>query len=306
MQTTDTILLVRPKQFRRNEQTAVNNYFQGKEDQNNALKYTAIEEFDNFVALLNYAGVQTVVLQDEGIYDTPDSIFPNNVISFHGDTAILYPMFAENRRRERQLNHLAALEKLDIHYKHIIDYTAQEDQSKFLEGTGVLILDRVNQIAYCSISDRANEDLLHQFCEEQGYTAVPFHAVQQVQGIALPIYHTNVMMSVGTNFCLICWDCIPDLLERKKLEQQFARTQKEVIPISIEQMNQFAGNILEVKNKSGLPFICMSTQAFDSLTEIQKKTLEKYGLILHSSLYSIEKYGGGSARCMMAEVFLSA
>jgi len=303
MQTTDSILMVRPSSFRKNEETAVNNYFQSDDSESKRLAELALAEFDNFVNTLKSAGIKVVVIQDDGSKDTPDSLFPNNVISFHKNQAILYPMFAENRRRERTLNYLGKLDKLGYHFEKLTDYTHFEDQNKFLEGTGVLILDRVNKLAYCSISDRADEQVLQQYGEDQGYQTIAFHAVQLVDGQYLPIYHTNVMMSIGTAFCLICLDSIKEEKERLLVVDKLKETGKEIISISEKQMHQFAGNILEVKNTDGEPFICMSSQAFEALDEEQIKRLEKHGKILHAPLYSIEKYGGGSARCMMAELF---
>jgi len=303
MQTTDTIFMVRPFSFRSNEETAVNNFFQSQEVNQDNIADLALAEFDNFTRLLKSAGIKIITLQDQGLKNTPDSIFPNNVISFQPNQVILYPMFAKNRRLERSLNYLGQLENLGYHFDKVIDYSIYEDQNKFLEGTGVLILDHTYRIAYCAISDRSNLELLNIYCEDQQYKPISFHAGQTVHGKLLPIYHSNVMMSIGTNFCLICMETIKSEDEKNMLLQSFSNTRKEVIEISENQMNHFAGNILEVKNREQEPIICMSTQAFESLNEEQIKQLEKFGAILHAPLYTIEKYGGGSARCMMAELF---
>ena len=303
MQTTDTIMMVRPYEFRMNEETAVNNYFQEEEVKTDRLDDLALAEFDNFVKTLESAGIRVIVVQDSGKFDTPDSIFPNNVISFRKNHAILYPMFAENRQRERNLNYLGKLEQAGIHFDKLTDYTYFEDQKLYLEGTGSMVLDRVNRIAYCSLSDRADMQVLNIFCEDQNYSPMAFHATQDVEGKQLPIYHTNVMMCVGTNFCLICLDSVKSPEEKAMLVNKFQETNKDIIEISEAQMHRFAGNMLEVHNKEGEPFICMSSQAFESLEEEQVKALEKHGQLLHAPLFSIEKYGGGSARCMMAEVF---
>lgn len=303
MQTTDTIFMVRPSSFRRNEETAVNNYFQAQEVKQDHIADLAQTEFDNYVNVLKNACIRVLTVQDEGLKNTPDSIFPNNVISFQPNQAILYPMFAKNRRLERSLNYLGQLEKLGFRFEKMIDYSIYEDQEKFLEGTGVLIIDHIHRIVYCSISDRANIDLLNIYCEEQKYKPISFNAVQQFNESLLPIYHSNVMMSLGTNFCLICLETIKSEEEKTQVIQSLEATNKEIIEISEDQMNHFAGNILEVKNKDQEPIICMSTQAYESLREDQIKQLEKFGRILHAPLYTIEKYGGGSARCMMAEVF---
>ena len=303
MQITDTILMVRPFIFRRNEETAVNNFYQAKEEKTDRLSDLAIAEFDNFVSLLKNSGINVIVVQDTGKYDTPDSIFPNNVISFSNNKAILYPMFAENRRRERNLNYLGKLDQAGFHFDKIEDYTYFEDQNLFLEGTGVLIIDHDNKIAYCSISERSKEQVLTIYAEDQGLEPVVFHAFQHKDNKILPIYHTNVMMSLGQHFCVICLESIINPEEREMVRQKLISTNKEIIEISAHQTDRFAGNILEVKNKDGEPFICMSSQAFEALLPEQKEKLEKYAKILHAPLFSIEKYGGGSARCMMAEIF---
>ena len=253
--------------------------------------------------MLNNFGLNTLVLQDDGSLNTPDSIFPNNTISFHKRTAVVYPMFAENRRRERQLRPVEALAKWGLTYDDIIDYSGQEEQKIFLEGTGCLILDRINRIAYCSLSARAHATLIHQFCLDLGYDPFIFQANQSVDGLRKPIYHTNVMMAVGTHFAQICADSIDNLLERKEILQRLASSGKKVLTISEDQMNHFAGNILEVRSTSGAPGIVMSTQAYNSLSTLQRDQLAAFGSIIHAPLDAIEAAGGGSARCMIAEVF---
>ncbi|WP_140937033.1 citrulline utilization hydrolase CtlX [Sphingobacterium lumbrici] len=303
MQTTDTILLVRPSAFRRNEETAVNNHFQQEGKQMN-VQELALAEFNNFINLLKTHGIRTIVVENDTNLDTPDCIFPNNVISFHqGETAILYPMFAPNRREERNLNYLGALREAGIGFEKIKDYSIYEEIGRYMEGTGVLVLDRVHKIAYCSLSERAHSQLVELFCEEIGYRPVIFEALHNVDGKMLPIYHTNVMLSVGTNFCVICWDSIPSTEYRKMLQKYFEETNKTIIAISKDQLDHFAGNILEVHSRDGQPLICMSTQAFENYTEEQIGLLEQFGKIIHAPISTIEQYGGGSVRCMMAEVF---
>jgi len=303
MQTTHTILLVRPYSFRRNEQTALDNYFQARQTKTNKLEELALAEFDNFVLSLKTAGVQVIVIQDEGLYDTPDSIFPNNTITFHQNKVILYPMYAPNRRNERRLNYVGKLNKLGYRFEKMIDYTPYEDTDQFLEGSGSIVFDRVNKIAYCSISQRADPALFNLFCEQQGYQPISFHAMQTIAGELYPIYHSNVMMSIGSKFCVICLESIVSPEERVILQHKLLETGKEIIEISADQMAHFAGNILEVKNKAGDPLICLSEQAFEAFTKEQRKRLQFHGDLVTSPLYTIEKYGGGSARCMMAEVF---
>lgn len=301
-QTTDALLLVRPYRFRKNEQTAVNNYFQEDIESDN-VNNLAKQEFDTFVQQLQQHGVNTVIVQDTATHDTPDSIFPNNCISFHGDTAILYPMFAKNRRLERELDVLSILAKQRITFEHVIDYTFYEQEHLFLESTGCLILDRENRIAYCSLSPRADAVLIHRFCLDMAFTPFIFQANQTVDGLRMPIYHTNVMMAVGRKFAVVCLESIDNSHHRHDLLEQLEKTGKEVIEISEEQVNEFAGNILEVKSKDGNPLIVMSSRAYHSFTNEQVNILSKFGKIVHSPLPTIETCGGGSARCMIAEVF---
>ncbi|WP_339876637.1 citrulline utilization hydrolase CtlX [Olleya marilimosa] len=305
-QTTNTILMIRPVNFRMNEQTAVNNYFQEDLDLKNAeINKKAQDEFDAYVDKLRAVGVNVIVIDDKASLDTPDSIFPNNWVSFHenGDIA-LYPMFAENRRRERREDVFLRLEQEGFKINNIIDYTSAEDEGLFLEGTGSLLLDRVNEIAYCALSPRADEDLFIEFCEDFEYTPVVFTANQTVDGKRLPIYHTNVMMCLAETFAVICLDTIDDKKERKNVVSNLEKNNKKVIKITEAQMHQFAGNMLQVKGKDDKLYLVMSQAAHDSLTPTQIQLIEAHCQILSSSLETIETCGGGSARCMMAEVFL--
>lgn len=306
-QITDTILMVRPINFRMNEQTAVNNYYQKVLDNitPQTVQQQALQEFDAFVKKLQSVGIKVVVVQDTKEPDTPDSIFPNNWISFHesGDVA-LYPMFAENRRLERREDVLELLENEGFHIENIVDYTSAEEEDIFLEGTGSLLLDRKNGKAYCALSPRADEELFIEFCEDFEFTPVVFTAYQTVDRERMPIYHTNVIMCLGEDFAIICLDCIDDKDERKNVLKNLKDDGKEVIVITEEQVVQFAGNMLNVKNSEGKRFVVMSNAAYQSLTKEQLQKLEKHGELLYSSLDTVEACGGGSARCMMAEVFL--
>lgn len=305
-QTTNTILMIRPVNFRMNEQTAVNNYFQEDIDLKNAeVNAKAQNEFDAFVEKLEAVGINVVVESDDELMDTPDSIFPNNWVSFHsnGDVA-LYPMFAENRRKERRDEVFIRLENEGFKIENIVDYTSAEDEGVFLEGTGSLILDRVNRKAYCALSPRADEDLFIEFCEDFEYTPVVFVANQTVEGKRLPIYHTNVMMCLAETFAVICLDSIDDKKERKNVIKHLKEDGKEVIAISEAQMHQFAGNMLQLRGKNDKRYLIMSEAAHKSLTQDQINKIEKHCPIISSSLETIETCGGGSARCMMAEVFL--
>ena len=306
-QITNTILMIRPVSFRMNEQTAVNNYYQKVLDSLNSetVQFRALQEFDNFVEKLKSAGINVVVVNDTKNTDTPDSIFPNNWMSFHqnGDVGI-YPMFAENRRLERREDIFETLEDLGFEINNFLDYTSAEEEQIFLEGTGSLLLDRVNRKAYCSLSPRADEDLLIEFCEDFEYTPVSFVSYQTVDGKRLPIYHTNVMMALGETFAIICLDSIDDKKEKKNVLKHLKEDKKEVITITEDQVINFAGNMLQVLGNNDTKFLIMSSAAYKSLTKNQIDKIEKYCKILHSSLDTIEACGGGSARCMMAEVFL--
>ena len=306
-QTTNTILMVRPTSFRANEQTAVNNHYQ-KEMNDVAqatLQLNAQEEFDAFVEKLRSIGVHVVVFDAKDGLDTPDSHFPNNWISFHENGNVgLYPMFAENRRSERRESVLDQLESEGSNIKNIIDYTSAEDDNLFLEGTGSLLLDRVNRKAYCTLSERANEELFIEFCEDFEFTPIVFTANQTVDGNRTPIYHTNVMMCLGETFAVICLASIDDKKERKNVIKHLKEDGKEIIDINEKQVNNFAGNMLQVKGKDDKRYLIMSQAAYDTLSPAQIKTLEKHTKIVSISLNIIEACGGGSARCMMAEVFL--
>ena len=306
-QTTNSILMIRPVAFRMNEQTAVNNYYQKVLDglSPETVNEKAQAEFDAFVAKLRKVGVNVIVVDDTLEPNTPDSIFPNNWISFHenGDV-VLYPMFAENRRAERREDILDILEDEGFVINEIMDYTLAEEDNVFLEGTGSLLLDRENGKAYCALSPRADEELMIEFCEDFEFTPVIFEAFQTVNGERKLIYHTNVMMCLGDTFAVICADCIDDKKERKMVLDSLRGDDKEVILITEEQVNNFAGNMLEVKGNDDKRFLVMSESAYKSLTKKQIAQLEAHVEIIHSSLDTIEACGGGSARCMMAEIFL--
>jgi hypothetical protein len=290
-----------------NEQTAVNNYYKKILDDltPETVNFKAVQEFDAFVEKLKSVGVQVIVIQDKKEPDTPDSIFPNNWISFHetGDVT-LYPMFAENRRLERREDILDVLEDKGFEITEIMDYTSAEEDNVYLEGTGSLILDREFNKAYCALSPRADEELFIEFCEDFDMSPIIFEAFQTVNGERKAIYHTNVMMCIAETFAVICADCIDDKKERKMVLDSLRGDDKEIILITEEQVNNFAGNMLEVKGKNDKRFLVMSESAYKSLTKKQIAQLEAHVEIIHSSLDTIEACGGGSARCMMAEIFL--
>ena len=300
--------MIRPVNFRMNEQTAVNNFYQ-KELLNlsaEEIQKKALKEFDNFVEKLESVGVHVIVIEDTKIPDTPDSIFPNNWISFHQNgTVALYPMFAENRRLERREDILDILEEKGFEIKNIVDYTSAEDENIFLEGTGSMLLDRVNKKAYCALSPRADEELFIEFCEDFEYTPVLFHAYQTVDNKRELIYHTNVMMALTEKYAIICLETINDKKESKNMIQHIKESGKEIIAITEKQVNNFAGNMLQVLGDNEKRYVVMSEAAYHSLDKIQIDKIEKESTILYSNLDTIETCGGGSARCMMGEVFLS-
>ena len=303
-QITKNILMIEPVSFNYNAETALNNYFQ-KSDINfskSQIQKKALEEFNNFVKLLRSKQVNVHVIKDTIHPLTPDSIFPNNWISFHSNgEVLLYPMFANNRRLERRRD---IIKKLQNEYfvsevKSLVHY---EDKSIFLEGTGSMILDRTNKICYASISLRTNKSIVLDFCDQLNYKPVLFNSFQDVDGKRLPIYHTNVMMCLASDFAIVCLDAIDSQDEKNSVINSLITTNKEIIQISELQANKFAGNMLQVQGDK--KYLIMSESAFNILSEKQIQKIESYCSILYSDLKTIEKFGGGSARCMMAEIFL--
>ncbi|MCZ4245833.1 citrulline utilization hydrolase CtlX [Pedobacter punctiformis] len=302
MQSTNHILMIRPVDFKFNEQTAGNNKFQEATAQEN-VQAEALKEFDGFVELLRKNEVDVTVVNDTLEPEKPDSIFPNNWVSFHEDGSVyLYPMFSENRRLERRKEILEQL-KAKFEVNHVSDLSFYEQQHLFLEGTGSMVLDRPNKIAYACLSVRTDEEVLNNFCMLTGYQPVAFQAVDAER---FPIYHTNVMMCVADDFAVVCLESIPDVQEKEKVAMRLIDSGKKIIEISLEQMNHFAGNMLQVKNNKGENLLVMSEQAYLALNPTQITHLEQYNQIIYAPLYTIEKNGGGSARCMLAEVHLPA
>jgi len=304
-QTTHTILMIEPVAFGYNKETAVNNYFQQKKNSGaEDIQSRAHAEFNGMVEKLRAKKVNVLVVKDIPEPHTPDSIFPNNWISFHADGRVaLYPMFAENRRTERRVEILNMVVEKGFKILDIVDYTDAEKQNRFLEGTGSIILDRVNKIAYAALSERTDKSLFLQFCQDFDYKAVIFTANQTVDQKRLPVYHTNVMMCLADRYAVICLDTIDNIDERKTVENCLIQSGKEIKVISEEQMQHFAGNMLQVENTDGKHFLVVSQSAFDSLTTIQIHQLTVYNELIVVAIPTIEKYGGGSVRCMMAEIF---
>jgi hypothetical protein len=293
--------MIRPVNFSFNAETAVNNAFQSQATDDINAQQQALQEFEGFVALLRASGVDVTVIDDTPDPYTPDSIFPNNWVSFHSDgTVCLYPMYAQNRRLERKPEVLQQLSR-NFRIRATLDFSDYEQQGLFLEGTGSMVLDRDQKIAYACLSPRTDKTVLLDFCEKMGYTPELFTAVD---GKGMSIYHTNVVMCVGDRYVVVCLEAVPDPAERESLAGTISRSGKALIPISLSQLNQFAGNMLQVHNDKGERLLVMSSQAYASLEPAQITRLKAFNRILHAPLTTIETNGGGSARCMMAEIYL--
>lgn len=305
-QITNTVLMIEPVAFGYNQQTATNNFFQQNDSVSlESIKEKALEEFRNMVEKLRKFGINVLVVKDTEQPHKPDSIFPNNWISFHSDgKVVLYPMYAKNRRAERREDILDIIEQEGFIINEIIDYSKAEEEEIFLEGTGSMVLDRTHEIAYAAISERTHEELFIEFCEDLEFSPVVFHSTQEKEGKRYPVYHTNVMMSVTEDFAILCKESIQDAKERKLVIDFLQTTKKEVISISEEQMNHFLGNTLQLENDKKERFLVMSHTAYQSLNAGQINTINKYSQILVFDIPTIEKYGGGSVRCMLAEIFL--
>lgn len=302
MQTTSHLLMIRPVNFSFNAATAVNNAFQvpASDDKTQG---KALAEFEGLVKVLRDNGVDVTVIDDTPEPYTPDSIFPNNWVSFHQEGVVcLYPMYAVNRRQERKPGVLQELgRKFDL--SATLDFSAYEKEGLFLEGTGSMVLDREYKIAYACLSPRTDKKVLKDFCGKMGYIPVVFTSVD---GKGQPVYHTNVMMCVADKYVVVCLDSLPVAEERELLTATIIKTGKEIIAITPEQMNEFAGNMLQVHNAQGQHLLVMSSRAYQSLTAAQVERLSAYNRIVHAPLTTIETNGGGSARCMLAEIHLPA
>ncbi len=297
-QLTDSVLMIRPVRFESNPQTAVSNRFQGRTDATPAeQQIAALQEFDGLVDLLRNNGINVVVVDDTSEPHTPDSIFPNNWVSFHaGGRVVLYPMEAENRRTERRMD---VFDKLDYPVHELVDLSHHEDGGHYLEGTGSMVLDRVNRIAYACLSSRTQLDPLGEFAQRMGYEVVAFDAVDR-DGV--PIYHTNVLMNVGEELAVVCAEAIPREEQRAAVLKRLEETGHDVIAIDYDQLEAFAGNMLELRTREGLRVVAMSRCAHESLTHEQRLRLEQNGKVIVAPIDAIEASAGGSVRCMLAEV----
>jgi hypothetical protein len=297
---TSRILMISPNKFRSNELTLSDNSFQSKQVENISISGNAISEFEKLKEAILKKGISVHALSDDSEFDTPDAVFPNNWISFHNpNKAILYPMYALNRRFERKSSALKKLSDQGIEIEIIKDYSHFENDDKFLEGTGSIVLDRKNKIAYCSLSKRSNHDLLKIFCLEMNYKPVVFNSIYQSK----PIYHTNVMMSICNNFSVICLESIKDEKQRKDVITNLKDSNLDIIDINTDQMCSFFGNCIQLIDSKSNPLLVMSSRAYNSINSSQLKIIEKYTDIIHSDIKTIEDNGGGSARCMIAEIF---
>lgn len=302
-QITDHVIMIRPKHFGFNVQTADNNTFQSDSGELSVeeIAKRALAEFDQLVEKLRSHGVVVDVIDDTDDPVKPDAVFPNNWFSTHADNVLItYPMFSELRRAERREAVVDTIaEKYHISRKYAFEQFEEQDQ--FLEGTGSMVLDRERKILYACISERTDIRMLDKFCVLRGYSKVTFTAMSD----DVAIYHTNVMMALGKEYVVICLDCIPDASEKKELVDSLVRTGKKIIEITPKQMDAFAGNMLQLQTKSGSPILVMSEQAFRSLRSGQVRELAKFNDLVSSPIETIESYGGGSVRCMLAENFLS-
>lgn len=297
---TSKILMVSPDKFRNNESTISDNSFQAKKIQKSSISANAIDEFERLKKVILNKGISIYSLNDDSEFDTPDAVFPNNWISFHNSNkALLYPMYALNRRFERKSSTLEKLSKQGIDIQIIKDYSHFENDNKFLEGTGSLVLDRRNKFAYCSLSNRSNNDLVDLFCLQMNYKPIVFNSFYN----SVPIYHTNVMMSICNKFSIICLDSIKDEIQKTAVIANLKNSNLEIIDINIDQMSSFLGNCIQLIDSKSNPLLVMSSRAYNSINNSQLKKIEKHTDIIHSDLKTIEDNGGGSARCMIAEIF---
>ena len=300
MHFTSNILMISPEKFRANEFTMDDNVFQSRKLVDSEVSIQALEEFEKLKNTISDNGVSVYSIKDESSHDTPDAVFPNNWISFHHkNNAVTYPMFAENRRLERQSGILRKLSKKGINIEITHDYSSFENQNKFLEGTGSMVLNRKNKIAYCALSNRSNEELFIKFCNDLNYSPVLFNSIYESK----PIYHTNVLMSICNNFSIICLESIKNLDEKNNLIKSLENSELDIIDISYDQMCSYLGNCIQLVDKELSPKLVMSTSAFKSIKSNQLSRILKHTEIIHSDIKTIEKYGGGSARCMIAEIF---
>ena len=300
MHFTSNILMISPEKFRANEFTVDDNVFQSREVVDSEVSIQAIEEFEKLKNAISDGGVSVYSINGDSSLDTPDAVFPNNWISFHyKNNAVIYPMFAKNRRLERQSNILRKLSTKDINIEVTHDYSSYENQNKFLEGTGSMVLNRKNKIAYCALSNRSDKELFMKFCKDLNYSPILFNSIYESR----PIYHTNVLMSICNNFSIICLESVKNQDEKNNIIKSLEDSELEIIDISYDQMSSYLGNCIQLIDKDLNPKLIMSSSAFSSIKPDQLSKILKHTEIIHSDIKTIEKFGGGSARCMIAEIF---
>ena len=292
--------MIRPSSFGYNEDTSKDNFFQSRVENmnNNEIKLVAIDEFENMCSILRDNGINIIVCENDRSKNLSDDVFPNNWISFHNDKYVIHSMYAESRRKEKNKSFIDKLNNNGFNYTLLNDYTNYEEDNVFLEGTGSVVLDRTNKVAYCSISKRSDQGLFEKFCFDIGYSPITFTSYDSKGGI---VYHTNVMMSIGDDFILVCLESILDEDERKKVKESIEITGRNIIEINLKQMESFAGNLLQL-GEPGNKVVVISNLAFSSLTTNQKQILSTESKILNIPIPVIQKCGGGSVRCMIAEL----
>lgn len=300
---TDTVMMVRPAHFGFNEETAANNAFQQPELElpKSTIEEQARTEFDAFVRRLRASDINVLVIEDTAVPRKPDAVFPNNWISLHSNGKIItYPMFSEYRRNERRRDIIEQMQQ-EFGYTTWIDYSSWEKEGKYLEGTGSMVFERGAGWAFACVSPRTNPDLFNRFCQDLEIEGLLFEAADQEGQL---IYHTNVMMAMGEHYAVICLESIPGAADRERLTDTLRKLGKTIVEISFDQVQSFAGNMLQVHNRHGIRYLIMSEHAYLSLNSGQLKLLENNVSVLQAPIYTIEKLGGGSVRCMLAEVFL--
>ena len=303
-QLASAVLMIRPARFESNPETAESNRFQGKSGASPGEQHAAaLEEFEALAVALEGCGIKVLRFDDTPEPHTPDAIFPNNWVSFHGDgTVVLYPMEAPSRRRERRQDIIESLvSDYDYVVRQVIDLSHHERAGHFLEGTGSMVLDRANRIAYACLSSRTHLDPLGEFAQRMDYDIVAFDATDKA---GTPIYHTNVLMNIGEKIAIICDEAISKSDQRKAVLDQLAHTGHKVVAISYEQLESFAGNMLELRSESGVRVVAMSGTARQSLNKSQHEIIEKNATVVSAAIDIIERSAGGSIRCMLAEVHL--
>jgi hypothetical protein len=301
-QASDAVLMVRPRHFGSNAETAASNFFQHSSSDTGELAERARREFDGLALALSIAGVRVHQFDGDRRAPLPDEVFPNNWLSLHADgTAVLYPLLAVSRRAERRKDILAALgEQCGYRIDRVVDLTRLEERGEYLEGTGSLVLDRERHIAYACRSPRTHAGALAEFARALDYEIVRFDAVD---GARRPIYHTNIVLSLGTRFAALCARAVEDGAERSALCERLEGSGRELIALRPEELESFAGNVLELSSGHG-PVIALSERALGSLRPATRQAFERHGALVAACIDTIEHVGGGSVRCMLAEIAL--